>query len=280
MLRASCRDEGRPHAMLYAGLDLSRKRLDFHLLDAEGATVDVGAAPPDADGLRLVSQRFERHGAPIRAAIESMNGARFVHDRLELAGWQVEIADAQKVKGLAPLACKTDRIDAWVLAELCRRDLVPAIWLPDPLVRAERERARWRLHLVRHRSSLKQRVHAVLLTHGKPCPVSDLFGVRGRQLLIDELDREIGECECELRRLGADHRYLPLLCTVPPISWVLASTIAAELGDIHRFASPRKVAGDSGLCPRVYQSGERDLRRPLAKQGPRYPRWALVEAAT
>ena len=65
-----------------------------------------------------------------------MNGARFVHDRLELAGWQVEIADAQKVKGLAPLACKTDRIDAWVLAELARRDLVPAIWLPDPLVRA------------------------------------------------------------------------------------------------------------------------------------------------
>jgi transposase len=112
-----------------------------------------------------------------------MNGARFVHDRLELAGWQVEIADAQKVKGLAPLACKTDRIDAWVLAELARRDLVPAIWLPDPLVRAERERARWRLHLVRHRSSLKQRVHAVLLTHGKPCPVSDPFGVRGRQLL-------------------------------------------------------------------------------------------------
>jgi hypothetical protein len=47
-----------------------------------------------------------------------MNGARFVRDRLELAGWQVEIADAQKVKGMAPLACKTDRIDAWVLAEL------------------------------------------------------------------------------------------------------------------------------------------------------------------
>ncbi len=53
----------------------------------------------------------------------------------------VEIADAVKVKGLAPLACKTDRIDAWVLAELSRRDLVPAIWLPDPQVRGERERA-------------------------------------------------------------------------------------------------------------------------------------------
>jgi transposase len=276
--------------MLYAGLDLSRKRLDFHLLDGDGATVEVGAAPPDVDGLHGLTQRLERYGAPIRAAIESMNGARFVHDRLELAGWQVEIADAQKVKGLAPLACKTDRIDAWVLAELARRDLVPAIWLPDPLVRAERERARWRLHLVRHRSSLKQRVHAVLLTHGTPCPVSDLFGVRGRQLLarlglpqpwqgtieaslrlIDELEREIDDCERELRRLGADHRYVPLLLTVPGIGWVLAYTIAAEIGDIGRFPTPRKLAGYTGLCPRVYQSGERDLRGPLAKAGSALP---------
>src|SRR5216683_3942497 len=298
MLRASLVDEGRPVSMLYAGLDLSRKRLDFHLLDGEGATVEVGAAPPDADGLLALTRRLDRHREPIRAAIESMNGARFVHDRLELAGWQVEIADAQKVKGLAPLACKTDRIDAWVLAELTRRDLVPAIWLPDPLVRAERERARWRLHLVRHRSSLKQRVHAVLLTHGKPCPVSDLFGVRGRQLLarlglpepwqstieaslrlIDELDREIGDCERELHRLGADHRYVRRLLTVPGIGWVLAYTIAAEIGDISRFASPRKLAGYTGLCPRVYQSGETDRRGALAKNGPDYLRWALVEAA-
>ena len=284
--------------MLHVGLDLSRRRLDFHLLDEQGETVEVGAAPPDADGLLGLVARVGRHRQPVRAAIESMNGARFVHDRLELAGWEVEIADALKVKGLAPLACKTDRIDAWVLAELSRRDLVPAIWLPDPSVRAERERARWRLHLVRHRSSLKQRVHAVLLAHGKACPVSDLFGVAGRQLLarlelpepwagnveaslrlIDELEQEITGCEAELRRLGADHRYVPLLLTIPGIGWVLAYTIAAEIGDIGRFASPVKLAGYTGLCPRVYQSGESDRRGPLAKQGPKYLRWALVEAA-
>jgi len=76
--------------------------------------VEVGAAPPDADGLLGFAARVGRPRQPVRAAIESMNGARFVHDRLELAGWEVEIADALKVKGLAPLACKTDRIDAWV----------------------------------------------------------------------------------------------------------------------------------------------------------------------
>ena len=67
---------------------------------------------------------------------------------------------------------------------------------------------------------------------------------------------------------------------MPGIGWVLAYTIAAELGDIGRFPTPRKLAGYTGLCPRVYQSGESDRRDPLAKQGPRYLRWALVEAAT
>src|SRR5437016_3905482 len=172
--------KGRPTSMLYAGLDLSRKRLDFCLLDEDRERVRVGACPPDRDGLAAFARSVDR---PVRAAIESMTGARFVHDELERQGWQVEVADAVKVKGLAPLACKTDRVDAWVLAELCRRDFVPAIWLPNVRVRAERERARFRLHLVRHRSSLKQRVHAVLLAHGQPCPVSDLFGVRGRRLL-------------------------------------------------------------------------------------------------
>jgi transposase len=285
--------------MLYAGLDLSRKRLDFCLLGGAGEALEVGAAPPDVDGLRGLAGRMARFGEPVRAAIESMNGARFVHDQLELHGWQVEIADAARVKGLAPLACKTDRIDAWVLAELSRRELVPAIWLPDPEVRGERERARFRLHLVRHRSSLKQRVHAVLLAHGVPCPVSDLFGVSGRALLerlalpepwagtvqaslrlLDELEQEIAACERELRRLGAAHQYVPLLVTVPGIAWVLAYTIAAEIGDISRFGSPTKLVGYTGLCPRVYQSGESDRRGPLAKQGPKYLRWALVEAST
>jgi transposase len=72
--------------MLYAGLDLSRKRLDFHPLDEAGATVEVGAAAPDGDGLQGLTRRLARHGGPIRAAIESMNGARFVHDQLERAG--------------------------------------------------------------------------------------------------------------------------------------------------------------------------------------------------
>lgn len=283
--------------MLHVGMDLSRHRLDVRVLDEDGATVAELAVAPTGPELRRLAARFVLEG-PVRGVIESMNGARFVHDTLEWAGWEVEIADAQKVKGLAPLACKTDRIDAWVLAELSRRDLVPAIWLPDPGVRAHRERARFRLHLVHHRVGLKNRIHASLIAFGHPCPTTDLFGREGRRRLagldfpepwrsditaclelIDHLDRQITTIEGDLRREGADHPYVPLLMTVPGISWILAYTIAAEIGDIARFESPKKLAGYSGLCPRVFQSGSQDRRGKLTRQGPKHLRWALVEAA-
>jgi transposase len=55
-----------------------------------------------------------------------------VRDTLEEHGWEVLIADAQKVKRLAPLACKTDKIDARVLAELSWRDLATSrYWSPS-----------------------------------------------------------------------------------------------------------------------------------------------------
>jgi Transposase IS116/IS110/IS902 family len=96
--------------------------------------------------------------------------------------------------------------------------------------------------------------------------------------LIDDLDAEIDLVNRKLRLSDADHPYVPLLLTVPGVGWVLAFTIAGEIGDIHRFASPTKLCGYTGLCPRVNQSGEKDRRGPLTKQGPRYLRWAMLEA--
>src|SRR5215207_9914602 len=69
--------------MLHAGLDLSRRRLDVCLVDEAGGLVAETAAPPDADGLRGLARRLR--GRPVRAVIESMTGARFVHDTLERA---------------------------------------------------------------------------------------------------------------------------------------------------------------------------------------------------
>src|SRR3989304_4339540 len=102
--------------MLYAGLDLSSQRLDVHVLDEDGGTVEVMAVRPDAAALRTPATHWLRHGH-------------------------------------------------------------------EPGGGAERERAPFRLHLVRHRTALKNRIHATLISFGHPVPVADLFGVAGRELL-------------------------------------------------------------------------------------------------
>src|SRR3954467_13739775 len=160
LVRPAVVTRGGPVLMLHVGLDLSRTRVDVHVMNEAGGPVLGATRGPHAGGVSSLAARIGAFEQPVTAAIESMTGARFVHDQLELHGWDVQVADAVKVKGLAPLAAKTDRIDAWVL--------------PAPPVRGERERARWRLHLVRHRTALKNRIHATLMAFGHPCPVSDL----------------------------------------------------------------------------------------------------------
>jgi transposase len=96
--------------------------------------------------------------------------------------------------------------------------------------------------------------------------------------LIDDLEAQIAEINRKLREGHADHPYIPLLMSAPGIGWVLAFTIAAELGQIERFASPEKLCGYTGLCPRVNQSEDKDRRGPLTKHGPTYLRRALLEA--
>jgi len=54
--------------MLYVGLDLSRKRLDWHALVADGEPAAVGACPPDRDGLAHLVHRLGHEQGPVLAA--------------------------------------------------------------------------------------------------------------------------------------------------------------------------------------------------------------------
>src|SRR5262249_22703188 len=115
-----------------------------------GAAVDEGWVPADVDGLaRLVG----RLGAEAGACVGMMSGAAWVRDQLQAAGWTVQIADARKAKAVGSLAAKTDKLDAHVLAELARRDLVPQVYVPTFADRELKERLGRRMHMVRLRTA-------------------------------------------------------------------------------------------------------------------------------
>jgi transposase len=278
----------------YLGIDWGTRRAAWCALTRAGE-LQEGMIAADEDGLlRLVA----RLGPDVYGCIEMMSGAAWVRDRLAECGWTIEIADARKVKAIAPLACKTDRVDARVLADLARRDLVPTIWVPSLDDRAIRERLRRRAHLIRLRTSAINRTFGLqtqwglrrnltalrkpgaldeLAAHGMPAvwrhSIATLLGV------IDDLDRQLAPLERELRPLARSDERARLLMTIPGVAELLALTIASEIGDISRFPSARKLVGYAGLAPRVKQSGQSSHTGRLSKAGPATLRWAAVEAS-
>jgi transposase len=130
--------------MKYVGIDWGTRRAAWCAFDERGEMLE-GMVSADQDGLaRLV----HTVGPEAYGCVEMMSGAVWVREQLQACGWRFAVADARKVKAIAPLACKTDKVDARVLAQLAARDLVPELWVPSLSDRELRERIRRREHLV------------------------------------------------------------------------------------------------------------------------------------
>ena len=208
--------------------------------------------------------------------MEMMSGAIWVRDRLAAACWEVKVAHERKVCDVAPLACNTDQVDARVVAKLCRRDLVPELWVAPLEDRGWRERLRRRTHLVRMRASAMNRIFGLLTQWGlrlslKRLRAPDAMGLLEQRgvlevwrrsivealAVIDLLDERITPIDQELGPLARADARVVLLDTIPGVGELLGLTIASEIGDVARLGSPRKLIGYAGLAPKINQSGER-----------------------
>src|SRR4051794_10705355 len=279
----------------FVGIDWATRRGRWCAVTPAGAVIEEGWAPADEDGLAGLVMRV---GPEAMACVEMMSGAAWVRDQLQAAGWTVQIADARKAKAVGSLAAKTDTLDARVLAELARRDLVPQVHVPTFVDRELKERLGRRMHMVRLRTSAMNRAHGILSQFGVKLAFDRLRQGDREELLIQrgvpevwrrsiaeavgivgELDLRLIPIEAELRPLARADPRVALLVTVPGIGALLGLTIASEIGDISRFPSDRKLVGYSGLTPRVYQSGEKSRTGKLSKSGSTMLRWAAIEAA-
>jgi transposase len=199
---------------------------------------------------------------------------------------------------------KTDKVDAQILAQLLAADYLPAVWLPDAATNALRRQVIRRAGLVRARTRCKNQVHAILHRNLVPrCPASDLFGIKGRRWLAEQvlpadeqaavagLLRPLDFTGEELRLLDADLGRAALaeddrgqavrrLMSIPGIDATVALSIVAAVGDFTRFRSPQKLVAYFGLHPRVRQSGGHPaVHGPITKAGRAHTRGMLVEAA-
>jgi Transposase len=259
----------------YLGIDWGYRRAAFCALSEGGAITGEGFIPADEDGLTKLVLAC---GTEVKACVEMMSGSVWVRDQLAAVGWRVQVAHARKVRDVAPLACKTDKVDARVLAELCRRDVVPELWVPSLRDRALRERLRRRMHLVRMRASARNRIFGLLRQWGLRLSVKRLREPDAMALLeargvepvwrrsiaealavIDLLDQRIAPLEVELATLARADERVALLRTIPGVGDLLG------VDDRHRDRR-RLPVRDAARVDRLRRPGPQGqpVRRSLA----------------
>jgi len=218
--------------------------------------------------------------------------SRFVH--------RVVIANPLQVKAIAHAHVKTDKIDAGTLASLFAAGYLPEIWTPDAETERKRRLTARRYQIVRHRTRLKNEVHAILHAHLVPkCPHSELFNRPGREWLkrqvlpddereaidrhlreLDRLAEDLAILDREIAEGALDDGAVKRLLTITGVNLTVATGVLAAIGDIRRFESPGKLVSYFGLNPRVRQSGLGAAHHGhISKVGRSHARAMLVEAA-
>src|SRR5215218_7525741 len=273
----------------FVGLDV---HLDFcEIAICEGGQGPLRGARAQQPGGAADPRRQPRPEDHV--ALEATGNALAIARVLEPHVARVVVAARKELRAITEAKVKTDRRDARTLARLLAAGLLNGCWLPDEETRSLRRRLSRRAQLVRQRTRCKNELHAVLMRNlkGRP-PMTDVFGKSGRPWLgklelppderqtvdgclreIDFLDGEIAMLEKEIAQHALASEDIQRLMTVPGVSLMTAATFIAAVGEIDRFASPRKLVGYLGLDPKVRQSGSEPARHGrISKQGAAQPR--------
>jgi transposase len=279
---------------MYIGMDLHKRTSTFAVKDRDGAVLAKEKVPTDSAAITAFLGQFPRASL----AVEPVSQWYFYADLMQSLGIDVHLANPLKVKAIASARIKTDSIDAGVLCDLLRANLLPEAYFASPDVRRWKETCRYRDSLIGLRTEIKNKIHGILFKNGLQHPFTDLFGKGGRiwlntltlaeqyayelrryLTLLDTLTALIAEADQKIERTVTDHPQARLLTTIPAVKYVSALTIIAEIGDISRFPSAKKLMGYAGLVPSTYASGDVIRHGRITKQGSKWLRTTMIEIA-
>ena len=232
----------------------------------------------------------------VQIALEVTGSAFEIHDILAPHAAQVVVSNPVAMRRLGS-GRHTDREDAVRLAHMLALGTLPGVWVPPHPVREVRRLLEVRERLGSYRRALTNQARAVLRRHGILLPKGPTALRQVTEAVVCKLPQEeqaiLASVLSAARALEEQENALTahiasrvveepavhLLMTIPGVGMLTAATIWAKLGDPHRFPRPKQVARYAGLDPSVEQSGERDRRGRISRNGDRLLRRMLVEAA-
>ena len=283
--------------MRIIGMDIHRVAAEVVAL-LDGKLEKLGRIPMLRESLEEFARTELTHDDHV--IVEATGNAAAVVEVLSPHVDRVVIANPKQVRLIAHAKIKTDAIDAAVLAKLYATGFLPEVWVPDEATLALRRQVARRTQLIRQRVRLKNLIQSILHAHLiPPCPHGNLTGISGRKWIaaqrlpdderaavhrhlaqIDLIEGSLKDVEADIARATMSDPVIRRLMTLPGVDMVVASGVAAAIGDVRRFEDPTKLVGYFGLNPSTRQSGEGPAYHGrITKQGRGQARGMLVEAA-
>ena len=280
------------------GIDVGKKKCRAALKNERGDVIREFFFSNNNEGISALIQSASHYGK-CTAVVESTGNMWIrIHDTLEENGIDTKLANPYKTKIIAEAKIKSDKLDARILADLLRADLVYESYVPTKEFREKRSLVRHRISLVRSRTMLENKVHSLLDKYDYKSELTDVFGKSGivwlKTLDVSNIDRlimnttlaaieninvQIDTISKELAKYGWDSNDVKVLLSMTGIDVFSAMLIATEIVDVRRFCTPWKLVSYAGLAPSIRESSGKTKTGKISKQGSPWLRWILVQCA-
>ncbi len=295
--------KGNEKDMNHLGIDVGKRKCRAAIKDDKGNVLDEFFFGNDGDGIQNLLSRIQSCGkCSTRAVLESTGNMWMrIHDTLEENGIDTKLANPYKTRIIAEARIKSDKLDARILSDLLRTDLIYESYVPKHEDRDRRSLVRHRITLSRTKTKLVNKVHSILDKYDYRTELTDIFSKSGIEWLkslsplvtpvdriildssivsIEAINQQIDIVSKEISKYASlDNKDVKILLSITGIDIFSAMLISTEIVDVRRFSTPWKLVSYAGLAPSTRESSGKTKTGKITKQGPPWLRWILVQCA-
>ncbi|MFH1074263.1 MAG: IS110 family transposase [Candidatus Firestonebacteria bacterium] len=278
----------------HIGVDGHKLKSYITILDKTGKVAKQGNVDSSREAFYGFFEGIDRNSVIV---IESTGRYFWLYDMFKEMGFTVKVANPRGVKLIGESPKKTDKNDSRVLADLSRIDYLPESYVPNMEIRERRQLVRFRQVYVDTMIKYKNKVHSVLARMGIKDTVTDIFGISGKEylhsielppLMKEEIEGYLEMVELHkqkevvlrkrIENIGKTDPNVKIVASTPGIGYYGATKLMAEVAEISRFPSDKKLLAYAGLVSKVSQTGQTEQHSTIRRDSNKYIRGILVEA--
>jgi transposase len=283
--------------LYYVGLDVHKLTIAYCIKTSAGDIVREGTVKATRAALQ---EWVKTLPGPWLGAMEATLFSHWIYWQLQPHAAGLAMGHPARMQAISAAKHKTDRLDAQIIADLLRCNLLPECFVMPPELAALRQQMRFRRKLVQQQTAFKNKTANLLMSAGVEYERKKLHGkkyfaelTRDNQWIEEEVEPLLEFCRGQIETLEQMEGRLvkllerhPQLCErvaalqkLDGVGPITALTWALETGTPERFGSIAKAISYCGLCSGHRESAGKQKRGPLSKQRNAHLQSVLIEAA-